>query len=63
LAPANDFATKAEEGRPSNSSGGSGNEFIASMSVLPFQFDRAFATSRCSPNGIARLKFGARLTG
>ncbi len=39
----NDFATNAEDGRPSSSSGGTGNEFIASMTVLPFQLGRAFA--------------------
>src|SRR6202140_994900 len=55
LAPVNDFATNAEDGRPSSSSGGTGNEFIASMTVLPFQLGRAFAISRCSPNGTARM--------
>src|ERR1700722_13303072 len=55
LAPVNAFATKAEDGRPSSSSGGTGNEFIASMTVLPFQLGRAFATSRCSPNGTAKM--------
>ena len=55
LAPVNDFATKAEDGRPSSSLGGTGNEFIASMTVLPFQLGRAFAISRCSPNGTAKM--------
>jgi hypothetical protein len=51
----NDFATKAEDGRPSSSSGGTPNAFIASMTVLPFQLGRAFAISRCSPNGTAKM--------
>src|SRR6266571_3713716 len=55
LAPVNDFATNAEDGRPSSSSGGTGNEFIASMTVLLFQLGRAFAISRCSPNGTAKM--------
>ena len=29
--------------------------FIASMTVLPFQLGRAFATSRCSSNGTAKM--------
>jgi hypothetical protein len=55
LAPVNAFATKAEEGRPSSSSGGTPNAFVASMIVLPFQLGRVFATSRCSANGTARM--------
>ena len=55
----NDLATKAEDGRPSSSSGGTGNDFIASMTVLPFQLGRAFATSRCCPNGTARMMVSA----
>src|SRR5579859_4213001 len=55
LAPVKDFAMKVEDGRPSSSSGGSGNEFIASMTVLPFQLGSAFASSRCSPNGTAKM--------
>jgi hypothetical protein len=50
----NAFAAKAEDGRPSNSSRGT-NAFIVSMTVLPFQLGRAFATSRCSPNGTAKM--------
>ena len=61
LAPMKDFATNAEDGRPSKSSGGIGNEFIASMIVLPFQFGRAFATSRCSPNGTAKMMVSASI--
>src|SRR5579859_5505268 len=53
--PSSAFAAKAEDGRPSSSSGGTPNVFIASMIVLPCQFGRAFATSRCSPNGTARM--------
>lgn len=41
--------------RPSSSSGRVGNEFIASMIVLPLQVGRTFAISRCFPNGIARM--------
>ena len=58
VAPVNAFATKAEDRRPSSSSRGT-NAFIASMIVLPFQLGRAFATSRCSPNGTARMIMSA----
>jgi hypothetical protein len=47
-------ATKAEDRRPSNSSRGT-NVFIASMTVLPFQLGRAFATSPCTSNGTAKM--------
>ena len=59
LAPVNAFATKAEDGRPSSSSRGTPNAFVASMIVLPFQLGRAFATSRCSPNGTAKMMVSA----
>ena len=48
------FATTAEDGRPSSSSGGI-NAFIPSMIVLPFQLGGAFAISQCSPKGTARM--------
>jgi hypothetical protein len=38
------------------------NAFVASMTVLPFQFGRAFATSRCSSNGTAKTIVSASST-
>src|SRR5580658_10508836 len=31
------------------------NAFVASITVLPFQFGRAFPISRCTPNGTAKM--------
>src|SRR5436305_1750632 len=44
----------ADEGRPSSSSTGTPNALVMSTTSFPFQLARAFATSRCCENGMAR---------